>query len=80
MNLAEWTNIYAVFNTEGILEVASKIWSDWDSNPWSDAEPHLDSIINWAIMPWVPITLTNFVKLLRFHLCSPSGYMCGEYI
>ena len=32
MDVAQWTN-YIVFTTEGLFEVATESWNEWDSNP-----------------------------------------------
>ena len=33
MSVAERTDIYIVFTTEGLFEVAIKCWREWDLNP-----------------------------------------------
>ena len=66
MSVVEWTD------TDGIYH-QKILWSSYRKLAWAGIETtttelHSDALTDWAIRPWVQLTLrANFVQLLQFH-------------
>ena len=66
MSVAEWVDTYGIYHWR-------ILWSNYKKLVWVGFEPtatefHSDALTDWAIRPWVQLTLSaNFVQLLQFH-------------
>ena len=66
MSVAEWVDTYGIYHWR-------ILWSSYKKLAWVGFEPtttefHSDALTDWAIRPWVQLTLSaNFVQLLQFH-------------
>ena len=66
ISVAEWVDTYGIYHWR-------ILWSSYKKLVWVGFEPtttefHSDALTDWAIRPWVQLTLSaNFVQLLQFH-------------